>query len=255
MKFIFRNIFIILIYIILYIPIIILVVNSFNLSIFGYKWHGLTLQWYDLLLKNDSLIDSAIHSLILGSCSSIISTILGTLVAVILYFYEFRFKKFITSMLFIIIIIPDIVLAISLLLLFVFLKIELGFYSLLIAHITFSLPIVVVIIYTRIKDFDVKILEAARDLSASEFIILKKIILPLLSPSIVSSWLLTMTLSMDDVIISSFITGPSYEILPLKIYSMVKIGISPEVNAIAAILLLFSFIFLFISEWITKKYI
>ncbi|KGI83299.1 spermidine/putrescine ABC transporter permease, partial [Exiguobacterium mexicanum] len=117
-----------------------------------------------------------------------------------------------------------------LLVLFMILGVSLGFWSLLFSHITFCLPFVVVTVYARLKDFDVKMLEAARDLGAGEFTILRKIILPLALPAVVAGWLLSFTLSMDDVVVSSFVTGPSYEILPLKIYSMVKVGVSPEVN-------------------------
>ena len=192
------------IYAYLYIPIIILIVNSFNSSRFGINWQGFTTNWYSLLMNNDSLLQAAQHSLTMAVLS------------------------------------PDIVMAISLLVLFMLIGIQLGFWSLLFSHITFCLPFVVVTVFSRLKGFDVRMLEAAKDLGASELTILRKIILPLALPAVAAGWLLSFTLSMDDVVVSSFVTGPGYEILPLKIYSMVKVGVSPEVNALATILLVLS---------------
>jgi spermidine/putrescine transport system permease protein len=130
---------------------------------------------------------------------------------------------------------------------------ELGFFTLLISHITFCLPFVVVTVYSRLKGFDVKMLEAARDLGASEWVILKQIILPLAKPAVAAGWLLSFTLSLDDVIISSFVTGPTYEILPLKIYSMVKVGISPEVNALATVMLIVSLALVVLSQVLARE--
>ncbi|MBA0166339.1 MULTISPECIES: spermidine/putrescine ABC transporter permease PotC [Pectobacterium] len=229
-----------IIYAYLYIPIIILIVNSFNQARFGINWQGFTLDWYRLLMNNDSLLQAAQHSLTMAMFSATFATLVGSLTAVALYRYRFRGKPFVGGMLFVVMMSPDIVMAISLLVLFMLLGISLGFWSLLFSHITFCLPFVVVTVYSRLKGFDVRMLEAARDLGASEVIILRKIILPLAMPAVAASWLLSFTLSMDDVVVSSFVTGPAYEILPLKIYSMVKVGVSPEVNALATILLILS---------------
>ena len=156
-------------------------------------------------------------------------------------------------MLFVVMMSPDIVMAISLLALFLVLGAQLGFFTLLIAHITFCLPFVVVTVYSRLNGFDVKMLEAAKDLGAGEWVILKKIILPLAKPAVAAGWLLSFTLSLDDVIISSFVTGPTYEILPLKIYSMVKVGISPEVNALATVMLVVSLLLVIASQLVAKE--
>ena len=236
----------------LYIPIIILIVNSFNESRFGIQWQGFSTKWYELLSNNDSLLEAAGHSLTMAVLSATFATIIGTLTAVALFRYRFRGKPFVGGMLFVVMMSPDIVMAISLLVLFMILGVSLGFWSLLFSHITFCLPFVVVTVYARLKDFDVKMLEAARDLGAGEFTILRKIILPLALPAIVAGWLLSFTLSMDDVVVSSFVTGPSYEILPLKIYSMVKVGVSPEVNALATVLLLMSLILVCLSQWVMR---
>ncbi|MEQ4988584.1 spermidine/putrescine ABC transporter permease PotC [Proteus sp. fly-1089] len=241
-----------IIYAYLYIPIIILIVNSFNSSRFGINWKGFTTDWYAILFNNDSLLQAAGHSLTMAVTSATFATLIGSLAAVALYRYRFRGKKFVGGMLFVVMMSPDIVMAISLLVLFMILGVSLGFWSLLFSHITFCLPFVVVTVYSRLSGFDVKMLEAAKDLGAGEFTILRKIIIPLAMPAVASGWLLSFTLSMDDVVVSSFVTGPSYEILPLKIYSMVKVGVSPEVNALATILLGLSLVLVLISQLILR---
>lgn len=247
-----RGGFMAIVYAYLYIPIIILIVNSFNESRFGIQWQGFSTKWYELLSNNDSLLEAAGHSLTMAVLSATFATVIGTLTAVALFRYRFRGKPFVGGMLFVVMMSPDIVMAISLLVLFMILGVSLGFWSLLFSHITFCLPFVVVTVYARLKDFDVKMLEAARDLGAGEFTILRKIILPLALPAIVAGWLLSFTLSMDDVVVSSFVTGPSYEILPLKIYSMVKVGVSPEVNALATVLLVMSLVLVCLSQWVMR---
>lgn len=247
-----RGSFMTLIYAWFYIPIVILIVNSFNTSRFGINWQGFTTQWYHLLLNNDSLLQAAQHSLIMGVLSASCATLIGSLTAVALYRYRFRGKPFVSGMLFVVMMSPDIVMAISLLVLFMLLGISLGFWSLLFSHITFCLPFVVITVYSRLKGFDVRMLEAAKDLGASETTILRKIILPLAMPAVAAGWLLSFTLSMDDVVVSSFVTGPTFEILPLKIYSMVKVGVSPEVNALATILMLLSLLLVAGSQWLLR---
>lgn len=247
-----RGGFMALIYAYLYIPIVILIVNSFNASRFGINWQGFTTQWYRTLVNNDSLLQAASHSVIIAVLSATFATVIGSLTAVALYRYRFRGKPFVSGMLFVVMMSPDIVMAISLLVLFMLLGVSLGFWSLLVSHITFCLPFVVVTVYSRLKGFDVRMLEAARDLGAGEVIILRKIILPLAMPAVAAGWLLSFTLSMDDVVVSSFVTGPSYEILPLKIYSMVKVGVSPEVNALATILLGLSLLLVLSSQLILR---
>lgn len=241
-----------LVYLFLYLPIIVLIVNSFNASKFGIKWGGFTTKWYGELLNNDSLIQAAGHSITIAVFSATAATVIGSLTAVALFRYQFKGKGAVNGLLFIVMMSPDIVMAISLLALFLVIGFELGLITLLISHITFCLPFVVVTVYSRLKGFDVKMLEAAKDLGASEWIILKRIILPLAKPAVAAGWLLSFTLSLDDVIISSFVTGPSYEILPLKIYSMVKVGISPEVNALATVMLVVSLILVMLSQALAR---
>ncbi|EMI4393100.1 spermidine/putrescine ABC transporter permease PotC [Vibrio parahaemolyticus] len=245
--------FMVLVYAFLYLPIIVLIVNSFNANKFGMKWGGFTTKWYETLVNNDSLMQAAWHSLNVAVFSATAATIIGSLTAVALFRYSFKGKGAVNGMLFVVMMSPDIVMAISLLALFLVLGAQLGFFTLLIAHITFCLPFVVVTVYSRLNGFDVKMLEAAKDLGASEWVILKQIILPLAKPAVAAGWLLSFTLSLDDVIISSFVTGPTYEILPLKIYSMVKVGISPEVNALATVMLIVSLVLVVISQLLARE--
>ncbi|MDA0147558.1 spermidine/putrescine ABC transporter permease PotC [Vibrio sp. LaRot3] len=242
-----------LVYAFLYLPIIVLIVNSFNANKFGMKWGGFTTKWYETLVNNDSLMQAAWHSLNVAVFSATAATIIGSLTAVALFRYSFKGKGLVNGMLFVVMMSPDIVMAISLLALFLVMGAQLGFFTLLVAHITFCLPFVVITVYSRLNGFDVKMLEAAKDLGASEWVILKQIILPLAKPAVAAGWLLSFTLSLDDVIISSFVTGPTYEILPLKIYSMVKVGISPEVNALATVMLIVSLVLVITSQLLARE--
>ncbi|MFT5808352.1 MAG: spermidine/putrescine transport system permease protein [Moritella dasanensis] len=242
-----------LVYIYLYTPIFILIGNSFNASKYGLKWNGFTTKWYELLWNNDTLLQAAFNSITIAVFASSIAVVIGTLGAVALFKHQFKGKKFISGLLFVVMMSPDIVMAISLLALFIILGLELGFVTLLISHITFCIPFVVITVYSRLSNFDNAILEAGKDLGATEATIFKRIILPIAKPAIIASWLLSFTLSLDDVIVSSFVTGPSFEVLPLKIYSMVKVGVSPEVNALATMMILISISFVIAAALINKS--
>ncbi len=242
-----------LVYAFLYLPIIVLIANSFNANKFGMKWGGFTFRWYESLINNDSLMQAAWHSITVAVFSATAATIIGSLTAVALFRYRFKGKGLVNGLLFIVMMSPDIVMAISLLALFLVVGFELGFLTLFFFFFTFCLPFVVVTVYSRLTGFDVKMLEAAKDLGASEWVILKQILLPLAKPAVAAGWLLSFTLSLDDVIISSFVTGPTYEILPLKIYSMVKVGISPEVNALATVMLIVSLLLVVISQLLARE--
>lgn len=248
-----RSLFMLVVYAYLYIPIFILVGNSFNADRYGLSWKGFSWNWYERLFTNDTLIQAAIHSVVIAFVSATLATIIGGLTAIALYRYKFRGKQAVSGMLFVVMMSPDIVMAVSLLALFMIVGISLGFWSLLLAHITFCLPYVVVSVFSRLKGFDVRMLEAARDLGASEVTILRKIILPLALPAIISGWLLSFTLSLDDVVVSSFVSGASYEILPLKIYSLVKTGVTPEVNALATIMIVLSLALVLLGQLIGRK--
>ena len=248
-----RNIFMFVVYAYLYIPIIILVTNSFNEDRYGLSWKGFSWNWYERLFNNDTLIQAAFHSVTIAFFAATLATIVGGLTAIALYRYRFRGKQAVSGMLFIVMMSPDIVMAVSLLALFMVVGISLGFWSLLLAHVTFCLPYVTVTIFSRLNGFDSRMLEAAKDLGASEVTILRKIILPLALPAVVSGWLLSFTISLDDVVVSSFVSGVSYEILPLRIFSLVKTGVTPEVNALATIMIVLSLGLVILSQLVTRK--
>ncbi len=235
----------------LYLPILVLVGNSFNASKYGHQWMGFSLKWYQKLFENETLMQAFTHSLTIALLAATVATLIGTLMALALYRYRFVLKGAASGLLFVVMMSPDIVLAITFLVIFIALGIQLGFWSLLIAHITFCLPFVVITVFAQFRDFDPNLLEAAQDLGAGEWRTFRWVILPLVTPAILSGWLLSFTLSLDDVIISSFVTGPEYEILPVRVYSMVKVGISPEVNVLATLLLALSLVLVTIVSWLT----
>jgi spermidine/putrescine transport system permease protein len=248
-----KTLYALMIYLLLYLPIGVLILYSFNTSKFSTSWKGFTLGWYEKLLANDSLIEAAMHSLTIALFSSIAATVIGTLGAVALYRYRFGGKSFLHALIYILIVSPEVVMGISLLMLFTAAAFPLGFSTLLIAHITLCVPFVIVTIASRLADFDNSIIEAAKDLGASDYITLYRVILPNILPAVVAAFLLSFTLSLDDVIISFFVTGPSYEILPLKIYSLVRVGVKPEINALCTIMFILTVFIVLLSQFILKE--
>jgi len=249
----FKRLYISFIFLFLYLPIIILIMYSFNNSKYSLNWTGFTLKWYDKLFQNDELLDAALNSIMVAASSSIIATMLGTIGAIAFFRYTFSGKKFLNAIVFVLIMSPEIVMGIALLILFVLLNIELGFNSLLIAHVSFSLPFVMVTVMSRLSGFDKNIIEAARDLGAHEFDIFRLIILPNILPAVIAGFLLSFTLSLDDVIISFFVSGTDFEILPIKIFSMVRLGVSPEINALSAIMFGFTIVIVALSQFLIRE--
>jgi spermidine/putrescine transport system permease protein len=243
----------ILIYIFLYLPIVILIVYSFNSSKYGTSWQGLTLDWYKKLYSNNLLIDSTKNSFLIAGLSASISTLIGTISALGLYSYRFKGRKIFSSIVYVLAISPDIIMGISLLILFNLVNMNLGFYSLLLAHITLNLPFVIIIVIARLKTFNKNLINAAKDLGASEWTIFSRIILPLTLPSIISAWLLAFTLSLDDVVISFFVTGPNFEVLPLTLFSMAHLGIKSEINALCTVIFVVTLVLIFISHFIFRR--
>jgi spermidine/putrescine transport system permease protein len=240
-------------YFFFYLPIIVLIVYSFNNSQYSLVWHGFTWRWYQELFSDHDLWMSAWHSFTLGTTSATIATMIGTLAAVSLYRYRFPGRHFINGLVFILIMSPEIVMAASLLILFTLFRFKLGFFSLLLAHITFSIPFVIVTAYSRLVSFDKNIFEAAKDLGANDKVIFFNIILPLMWPALMAGWLLSFTLSLDDVIISYFVAGPEFDILPLRIYSMVRSGIKPEINALCSVLFIITLGLIVSSQLVLRK--
>lgn len=249
----FKRLYMGMIYLFLYLPIFILILYSFNASKYSVAWTGFTWKWYEKVLENDALLEAALNSLSIATLSSFGATLLGTLGAVALFRYHFRGKRLLKSLIYVLILSPEIVMGIALLILFVLVGLSLGFFSLLIAHITFCLPFVVVTVLSRLSGFDHSIIEAAKDLGASGWQTFWKVILPPIMPAIIAGFLLSFTLSLDDVIISFFVSGVEFEILPVKIFSMVRLGVKPEVNALCAVMFLFTIIMVGLSQFLLKE--
>ncbi len=242
-----------MVFLFLYLPLVILMVYSFNEAKFSTVWQGWSWKWYRALFNNDALISAAIHSVIVAVTASSLATAMGTLGAFALNRYMFTGRSLFYGLIYWVMVSPDIVMGISLLMFFVFLGWEPGFMTLLVAHVTFCLPFVIVSVLARIRGFDQNVVDAARDLGAGEFQIFFAIILPMILPGIVSGWLLSFTLSLDDVIISFFVAGPEFEILPLRIYSMVKLGVKPEVNALCTMMFLCTMVMVVFAHFLMKE--
>lgn len=253
MKRITKPLYLSIVYLFFYTPIAVLIAYSFNNSKYSLIWHGTTLNWYHELFHDTDLWIATLHSILLGISSATIATVIGTLAAFSQYRYQYFGKKLLYGLICIIILAPDIVMGIALLILFTVFKISLGYFSLLIAHITFSIPFVVITVYSRLKTLDKNMFKAAKDLGAGDWTILYRIAIPLIWPAILASWLLSFTLSIDDVIISYFVSGPDFEILPLRIYSMVRFGINPEINALCAILFIFTLFLVVAAQLVSRK--
>ena len=254
MKSLVQKCYLILIFAFLYLPILVLIIYSFNDAKYSMQWHGSTRMWYNTLMQNTEIWSAFLHSTLLGIAASCIATLAGLLASVQIFLSP-KLKKNdgFMSLLLLLIIIPDLVLGVSLLIFFNYTHIPLGFFSLLIAHITFCLPFVLLTILSRIETLDMNIYLSALDLGASRLRALRKVLLPLLFPSILSALLLSFTLSFDDVVISYFVAGPEFNILPLAIFSMIRSGITPELNALGTITLFISFILVLISSLLTRK--
>jgi spermidine/putrescine transport system permease protein len=230
-----------------------LIIYSFNSSKYGTSWQGFTLEWYRKLYSNSLLIGSTKNSFLVATLSASISTLIGTISALGLYSYRFKGRKVFSSIVYVLAISPDIIMGISLLILFNLINLNLGFYSLLLAHITLNLPFVIIIVIARLKTFNKNLINAARDLGAGEWAIFTRIILPLILPSVISGWLLAFTLSLDDVVISFFVTGPNFEVLPLTLFSMAHLGIKSEINALCTVIFAVTLVLIFTSHFIFRR--
>ena len=232
------NLYALLIFAFIYLPIVVMVVFSFNDQRNNYYWNGFTLEWYKVLFTESDLLQYLINSLIVAIVATLISIIVGVLGAMGLMRFEFKLKQTINSSLYIPIVIPEVVLGISLLMLYDMANFPLGLMSMILAHATFCIPFVVIIMRGRMSGMDMSVEEASQDLGANRMTTFFRVTLPMLVPGILSSAFMSFTLSIDDVIISNFVSGPYSTTLPVKILSMVKVGLKPEVNALTSIMVL-----------------
>jgi len=237
----------------LYLPIIILVIYSFNHSRFGVSWDHFSLRWYKVLFSDRSLWAAVSNSLIIATASSTVSTVLGTLAALYLDRRSTRIRHFMHGLLYLPMIIPDIVIAVSMLMFFVFIHFSLGLLSVTVAHITFSLSYVTLVVLTRLASMNRHLEEASMDLGATPVQTFFRVTLPSIYPAVLAGFLLAFMMSIDDFIVTFFTSGVGSTTLPLKIYSMIKFSVTPEINAISTILLLFTVFILILVQTLLSR--
>ena len=251
-----------LVFIFFYAPIAVLIIFSFNSGRVVSQWEGFSLAWYAKLFSNRDIGLALYNSMVVAGVSTVISTIMGTLVALGMERFDFRGKLSMDSMLYLPIIIPDIAMAVMLLLFFVqagqlLARIGFGFSlglgTIILAHVAFNISYVAVVVRARLADFDKSLEEAARDLYANEWNTFRHVTLPLIMPGILGGALLAFTISLDDFVVTFFTSGPGSTTLPLRIYSMVKTGITPEINALSTLMLLASMVLVLGSLALQRK--
>lgn len=234
-----------LVYGFLYLPLMIVVVYSFNDSRLNAEWIGFTLKWYSVLLNDEQMLGAAANSLIIALITSAVSTFLGTMAGLALYKYKLRLLPVLVLTP---IAIPEILMGLSLLVFFVALNFTLGFASITLAHIAFCIGFVAIVVRSRLEGMDESLVEAAQDLGATPLQAFRLITLPLIMPGIIAGALMAFTLSIDDFVITYFTAGAGASTLPLQIYSMLKIAVTPEVNAISTLLMLLTLALIFIAH-------
>ncbi|MGZ3633916.1 MAG: ABC transporter permease [Parachlamydiaceae bacterium] len=237
----------------LYLPIVMLVIDSFNESRFGGVWAGFSLKWYARLFQEKQMWIALKNSLVVAISSTVASTFLGTCAAFALHGYRSSLQKAHYFLVYTPLVIPDILMGISLLLLFFALNVKLGLLTITIAHTTFCMSYVAMVMLSKLQNFDFSVVEAAEDLGASRWTVIRRILLPLLAPAIISGALLAFTLSIDDFVITFFLAGEGTATLPLYIYSKMKFGATPTINALSTLILSITFICILMVQTYSKE--
>jgi len=239
----------VLVLLFLYLPIALVVLYSFNSSELNVLWKGFTVRWYADVWRDAPLMEALGNSLIIASAATAISCILGTASAWVLYRYHFRWAGAVRAVVYIPLIVPEIILGVSLLLLFSATRVQLGFITVTIAHVTFCFPFVMIAVQARLAGLDPALEEAAMDLGATPFQAFVRVIVPYLMPAIVSGALMAFTLSLDEFIVTYFTYSAAATTLPVKIYSMIKPGLKPTVNALSTLLIVATAVLVLAAEW------
>ena len=241
------------VYAFLHLPLLVLVAFSFNDSKFSASWMGFTLDWYARLLQRPDILRGLQASLIVGVISTVISAALGTLVALALARHRFRGRTAMEGFLYVPIVTPEIVVGISLLILFALVKLPLGLTTIIIAHVAFSLSFVVIVVLARLEGMDQHLEEAAMILGADEITTFWKVTVPQLWPGILAGALLAFTMSFDDFVITSFVSGSGSSTLPIVVYGMVRRNIEPSINAISTIILLVTTALIYLADRLARE--
>jgi spermidine/putrescine transport system permease protein len=234
-----------------YLPIAVVVLNSFNGARFGSTFKGPTLDWYRQLFVHREIWQAVVNSLAIGVGATVVSVVIGTTGAIALHRYQSRLQRAHYAVIYTPLVVPEILMGISLLLFFGAIGLELGLFTIFLAHVTFCVSYVAMVVLGRLQDFDDAVIEAAQDLGAGWWTITWRILVPLLAPGIVAGALLAFTLSIDDFVISFFVAGPGSTTLPIRIYSMIKHGNPPLINALSTLLLVVTFVAVWVSQRLT----
>jgi spermidine/putrescine transport system permease protein len=240
--------FVVGVYAFLHVPIAVLVLFSFNDSKFSVGWEGFTLHWYERLLERDDILQGLWASLYVGVVSTAISTLMGTLMALALARSQFRGRRLAETLLYVPIVTPEIVVGIATLILFAAIGFPLGLSAVIIAHVAFNISFVVVVVLARLQGMDRSLEEAAMILGADEITTFWRVTVPQLWPGIVSGAMLAFTMSFDDYVITSFLTGPGSSTLPIVVYTMVRKNIEPSINAISTVILVVTTVLVLVAE-------
>ncbi len=232
-------------YAFLYLPLLVVIVYSFNDSRLNAEWVGFTFDWYRKLFANDEMIEAAVNSLLIALSASLVSTVLGTMAGMAMHRYRLRLLPVLVLAP---IAIPEILMGVSLLIFFVMLNLTLGLVSVTLAHIAFCIGFVAIVVRSRLSGMDESLTEAARDCGANPWQSFRHVTLPLIMPGVIAGALMAFTLSIDDFVITFFTAGAGTVTLPLQIYSMIKIAVTPEVNAVSTLLMLLTLMLILIAS-------
>lgn len=232
------NIMLVLVILFLFVPLFVVVTYSFN-GTRGMRWTGFSLKWYvQLFLDSSELWRAFGNSILIAITSSTVATLLGSAAAVGIKWYRFKSRAYVQVVSFLPMVLPEVIIGISMLIFFTAVKIPLGMFSIFVAHTTFNLPFVFLLVSARLDEFDFSVIEAARDLGATERQTLTKVIVPMIMPGVMSGFLMAITMSLEDFVITFFVSGPGSTTLPLYVYSMIRYGVSPVINALSFVLIL-----------------
>ncbi|GIW30238.1 MAG: spermidine/putrescine ABC transporter permease [Meiothermus sp.] len=247
-----------LVFAFLYLPIAVIVALSFNQSRFGVRFTGFTFDWYIRLFNNERILEYLTNTLVVAVVSTTVSTILGTLLAVGLVRYRFRWQNALRYLLYVPVVVPDVVMGISLLLLFDVVRDAIGWprlslFTIILAHISFQIAYVTLVVRARLMLLDPTLEEAAKDLGATPWLTFREVTLPLIMPGVISGALLAFSLSLDDFVVTFFTAGPGSTTLPLYIYSSVKLGISPEIHALSTLMVGITILVLLLGALFWKR--
>lgn len=250
----FRTFYLSLFFVVLYIPVLGVILYSFNASPSTASWTGFTLSWYRDLFNDKVIVEAFKISIQVAFLTSILSAIVGTTTAIISTYVTHKMENVIRGVMILPLLVPEVALGVSLLLFFSTLKLPFGHLTLVLSHSLFCLPYVYLMVLLRLKEIDISIIESAKDLGATRWQVIKTILLPLVTPSIVTSSLLALAMSLDDVVISTYMSGPTSTTLPVHIFSMMRVGVTPKINALSTLILVGTFFVVGLSQLFNRKH-